>query len=230
MPRPIPPEIVDFYSPPKCAMHPFTIRQTDGMILEIIQVLELCSKPETNFSDAERADNAELIGRVLEVDTAIAFLKEEGYEAFLLLFRKRLATPDNLEMLLSMVDVDVQTGEIRCIAFGLLGKLVQVDFVWSLKMKDGSYFATSYLATCCKALENETNEDSNNRHTERSCPCARNATMFLTRAIQMTKDAPVTVIERLHSFNWAQILSKANESEYEPYTWFIKLHVFVGTF
>jgi hypothetical protein len=224
MPRPIPPEIVDFYSPPKCAMHPFTIRQTDGMILEIIQVLELCSKPETNFSDAERADNAELIGRVLEVDTAIAFLKEEGYEAFLLLFRKRLATPDNLEMLLSMVDVDVQTGEIRCIAFGLLGKLVQVDFVWSLKMKDGSYFATSYLATCCKALENETNEDSNNRHAERSCECAHIASIFLFTAMSMTKDAHVKVIERVHSFNWAQILSRADQIDFGPYKWFISLY------
>jgi hypothetical protein len=118
----------------------------------------------------------------------------------------------------------------------LLQRLVLLDFVWSLKMKDGSYFATSYIVACCKALENETNEDCNNRHTERSCYCAQNATISLKRAISMTKDKPAKVIKRVHSFNWAQILSKtktkaskANETfefEHVPYEYFIRLSSF----
>jgi hypothetical protein len=205
----------------------FSTENMDGMIREIIQFLERCSKPETTFSDEERADNEYLINRVFGFYLGIEANKEEGQKAFLLLFRKRLATPDNLEMLLRMVDTDVQTGKIRCIAFGLLAKLVNgVDAVWSLKMKDRSNFATSCIVACCKALENETNEDSENNHTERSCSCALYASSFLHRAITMTKDAPVTVIERVHSFNWAQILSKANDIEAEPYTWFISLHYF----
>jgi hypothetical protein len=53
------------------------------------------------------------------------------------------------------------------------------------------------------------------------------ATLYLTTAIHMTKDAPVTVIERVHSFNWSQILSKAqpqaSELGAEPYKWFVGL-------
>jgi hypothetical protein len=97
------------------------------------------------------------------VDTVIKATEAEGHGAFLLLFRKRVATPDNLEMLLRMVDTDVQTGKIRCIAFVILGNVfLGVDSCWSLKMKDGSYFATVYLVACCKALENETNKDCEN--------------------------------------------------------------------
>jgi hypothetical protein len=200
----------------------------DGLIREIIHVFERCSKPESTFSDEERAANENLInrvlGRVLEVDNAILEAEAEGkmQKAMLLLFRKRLATSDNLEMLLRMVDADVQTGKVRCEASAILLRLVHdVDYVWSLKMKDGSYFATSYLVACCKALENETNKDDENRHTERSCSCAANVGVF---AIRMTKDTPAKVIKRVHSFNWAQILSKATQFEDEPYKWFISLH------
>jgi hypothetical protein len=154
--------------------------------------------------------------------------EEEIHKAMLFLLRKRIATPDNLEMLLRMVDADIQTGKIRCIAFGILYRLVQVDSIWSLKMKDGSYFATSFIVACCRALENETNEDSNNRHTERSCECAGIASNTLNRAIVMTKDKPAKVIKRVHSFNWAQILSKTkpNEFETEAYKWFVGLYDF----
>jgi hypothetical protein len=206
----------------------FSTDNMDGFIREIIQVLERCSMPQLTFSDEERADNEYLIYRVLEVDMAIALLKGEGYEAYRLLLHKRLATPDNLDALLRMVDTDMQTGNIRCIAFKILYRLVQVNSTWSLKMKDGSYFATAYVATCCKTLENESNDDIKNRHTERFCDCFDIAPLYLTTAIHVTKDAPVTVIERVHAFNWAQILSKtqakANEFETDPNQWFIGLH------
>jgi hypothetical protein len=219
-------------------------KKMDGTVREIIQVLERCSKLETTFSDEERKDNEELlhrvdgvvmniISRVLQVDNALDAREKEGHEAMLLLFRKRLLTPDNLEMLLRMVDSDIQAGKGRCIAFGILMRLVHgVDFIWSLKMKDGSYFATSYIVACSKALENETNEDCNNHHTERSCHCAFAATIYLDMAMRMTKDAPVKVIKRVHSFNWAQILSKtktkskANGTDRDRYQWFIGLHDF----
>jgi hypothetical protein len=208
----------------------FTIRQMDGLIREIIQVLERCSKLETIFSVEERSDNEYLLDRVLRYLATFETSEEEIHKAMLLLLRKRLATPYNLEMLLRMVDTDIQTGEIRCIAFALLGRLVQMDFVWGLKMKDGSYFATSCIVACSKALENETNEDCNNHHTERSCDCAFNAGVLLDMAMNMTKDAPATVIERVHSFNWAQILSKAktkaNELIAESNKWFICLYAF----
>jgi hypothetical protein len=202
-------------------------KNMDATIREIIQVLERCSKSETTFSDEERAGNVYLLDRVFYVDITLKESQAEGHEALLLLFRKRLATPDNLEMLLRMVDTDIQTGKIRCIAFLILGRIVQLDFVWSLKMRDGSCFSTSYIVACSKALENETNEDGNNRHTERSCECAHIAAIFLFTAMSMIKDAPVTVIERVHSFNWAQILSKANGIDSEPYDpciWFLELH------
>jgi hypothetical protein len=201
-------------------------KNMDGLIREIIQVLERCSKPEKTFSDEERADNLILIRRVFKVEKAIEAIRAEEQKALLLLLRKRLATRDNLEMLLRMVDTDIQAGKIRCCAFAILGRMVHVDYVWSLKMKDGSYFATSYIVACCKALENETNEDCNNHHTERSCYCVDFAAMHLSNAMSMTKDAPVKVIKRIHSFNWAQILSraKANGNETRPYIWFISLH------
>jgi hypothetical protein len=202
-----------------------SIRQMDGMIREVIQILELCSKPETIFSDEERAGNEELIGRVLDYDIILEENQDEIYKAMLRLFCKRLATPVNLEMLLRTVDTDVQTGEIRCHTFGLLVCLIgELDYVWSLKMKDGSLFATAYLVACSKALENETNEDCNNHHTNRSCSCAHFAAMYLKMAMDITKDAPATVIERVHSFNWDQILSKSIETETDPYSWFMSLH------
>jgi hypothetical protein len=209
----------------------FSTDKMDELIREIIQLLERCSKPESSFSDEERADNVFLMNRIIQIDNLIQASEEEGHEAMLLLFRKRLATPDNLDALLLMIDTDVQTGKIRCSAFHLLVYLVYgVDYVRSLKMNDGSDFATSSLVACCKAVENEANEDCENRHTERSCSCAYNATKLLNMTISMTKDAPVKVVKRVHSFNWAQILSKAQakanefKTETEPYRWYSNLY------
>jgi hypothetical protein len=195
-------------------------KNMDGLIREIIQVLERCSKPEKTVSDEERADNEYLVNRILDADMAIDLSieadKDEGHKALLLLFRKRIASPDNLEMLIRMVDTDVQAGKIRCFAFLILVTLVHdVDYVWGLKMKDSSYFATAYLVACCKTLEDETNEDSNNHHTERfcECSCARIATMYLTRAISMTKDTPAKVIERVHSSTGRRYCRKRTKSK-----------------
>jgi hypothetical protein len=172
-------------------------KNTDGLIREIIQVLERCSKQETTFSHEERADNEYLINRVLRFYLAIEADKEEGQKALLFLLHKRLATPDNLAMLLRTVDTDVQTGKIRCIAFKLLGRLVSLDAaVWSLKMKDGSYLTTSFIVASSKALENETNEDCNNHHTERSCSCALYATMFLNSAMDIERVRSKVILDR----------------------------------
>jgi hypothetical protein len=59
----------------------------DGMIQEIIHVLERCSKPETTVSDEERADNEYLIDRVEIFNVAIELSEKKGHDALLLLFR-----------------------------------------------------------------------------------------------------------------------------------------------
>jgi hypothetical protein len=90
-------------------------------------------------------------------------------------------------------------------------------------MKDGSYFATSYIVACFKALENETNEDCNNHHTERSCTCAYLAGWLPRRALALTKDRPA---KHVHSSGPRLILSKtkANQVGTEPYQWFDNLY------
>jgi hypothetical protein len=74
----------------------------DGLIREIIEVLERCSKPESSFSDEERTDNENLIDRVMKLYLTVKESEEEDHKALLLLFHKRLATPDNLDALLRM--------------------------------------------------------------------------------------------------------------------------------
>jgi hypothetical protein len=81
-------------------------------------------------------------------------------------------------------------------------------------MKDGSYFATSYIVAWCKALENETNEDSDMTITTRNDCLYR---YDQRRTCQGYETCPYIQL--------GQILSKTKANEYE-YEWLISLHVF----
>jgi hypothetical protein len=41
----------------------------------------------------------------------------------LLLLRNSIATPDNLEALLRLIDADIRTGKVRCTAFVFLQRI-----------------------------------------------------------------------------------------------------------
>jgi hypothetical protein len=128
----------------------------DQLVEEVGGVLQRCRVDESNISDEERELNEEMVESIICVHNTIQNSSDDmnSVRALLLLFCKRIATPTNLEALLRMMDADIRTGLVRCVAANLMTALmVSMSSIYGLKMNDGSYFASCLLSCCSKFLE-----------------------------------------------------------------------------
>jgi hypothetical protein len=111
------------------------IHDMDAIVEEITPVFQRCCLTESTASDKEREEDEILMGSVLEVDIAlsdpgfeigterVSAVGADKYKALLLLFRKRISTPEILEALLRTIDMDIRTGVVRCRALRVLSRL-----------------------------------------------------------------------------------------------------------
>jgi hypothetical protein len=112
------------------------------------------------------------MGFIFDVFIAIANSSDDDAGALVILFRKRIATPTNLEALLRMMDADVRTGSVRCVASSLIMVLGQMSSIYGLKMNDGSYFASCLVSCSSKSLEDDANLSKQIPH-DSGCRCSR---------------------------------------------------------
>jgi hypothetical protein len=179
----------------------------DGLVKEISHLFQRCSVDSTAISNEERRVNEFLIGFVCLIDASFPPEGNDQFVAVLLLFRKAITTPSNLELLLRIADADSQTRLARCSAMDILRRLGQVNTTWSIKLQDGSYFMSNLVSVCAKALVDDMEKDSRVLHRDDVFfLCSYNSPNNLLWALGMTKDEPAKVLVRVYSFNWMEIL------------------------
>jgi hypothetical protein len=174
----------------------------DQLVEDIGGVLQRCRVDESTVSDEERHENEELIRCVARVFNAIHDRCETG--AIVLLFMKRISTPTNLEALLRMMDADIRTGGVRCVANNLMSILATMSFVLGLKMNGGSSLASCLVSCCSKSLEDDADQSKQIPHITGCCCWA--AGKMLKTALLTAKEDPLKVLDRVAGFDWKTIL------------------------
>jgi hypothetical protein len=145
----------------------------DDLAVEITEVLERCSAPETNLSARERGVNRVMIAAVIAIDNRLSKSSSAGSVhagAMLRLFRKTILTPKNLKALLLMTDSDRRTGRVRCSAIALLERFACVSSLWNVKLDSGSYFSSDLTSACAKYLSDEKCKECI-AHIDDKCEC-----------------------------------------------------------
>jgi hypothetical protein len=150
-------------------------------------------------------------------DQVLKGRSDEKAGALLQLFRKRISTPDNLQALLRMIDADIQTGSIRCMAFEMITKLTEIPSIFDVKMIDGSSFSSNLIGPCAKVLDDEANTDREILHHS-DCGCVKGVWHTLREALHLTKDKS-KCLQRVASFNWTRILQNDKDMRRLDY-WF----------
>jgi hypothetical protein len=177
----------------------------DQLLEDISGVLHSCRVDESNISDEERMKNEELMTCITWVHNTLQSSSDVNAGAMALLFRKRIATPTNLEALLRMMDADVRTGIVRCVANNLITVLASIGSIYGLKMNDGSYFESCLASRCSKSLQDEADQSRQIPHMT-GCRCFNDICRTLKAALQTLKEDPLKVLERIDPFDWKKIL------------------------
>jgi hypothetical protein len=172
----------------------------DVLVEEIARALLHCCVSESTLSHEAIDVHICLVRAIAKVDESF-YERADG--AMLKFFRKSITTPDNLEALLRIVDADVRTGPVRCLALTELFKISQSGPIWSSKLKDGSSFSSRSYNTYAKLLDDEATKDI---HHIEHCECIRIAWNLLGAGLKSTKDKPAIILDRILPFNWTVIM------------------------
>jgi hypothetical protein len=127
-------------------IHTLKPQDIDGLGEEFRESFQRSSVAESQVSDEERELNLWMLRCVLTISAVLGKRNQVGDRAALsVLFLKTIITPANLEALLRTTDVDIRTGAVRSQARAILRSLCLVPTIWSLKLRDGSYFTSRLL-------------------------------------------------------------------------------------
>jgi hypothetical protein len=176
----------------------------DHLAVEVRTVLENCSKSETGLSRSVRREQEVLFTCIVAIDHRLTLRDDSNAGAMVLLFRKTIMTPTNLQALLRITSASVRTGQIRCYAICLLDVLMGVSSIWSVKLNDGTYFATALICAYSKVMEDDaTKKDIEH---DKGCLCAHKSCMALRDGLFVTKDKPTKVLNRILDVDWTTVL------------------------
>jgi hypothetical protein len=180
-------------------------RDMDQLVEAIGRALQCCRVDESTVSDKERELNEDMMAFIHKVDQIIRKRSDDDAGALVILYRKRIATPTNLEALLRMMDADIRTGLVRCVANKLILNLSSMTSIYGLKMNDGSSYASSLVSCFSKSLEDDAKQDRQIPHIT-GCRCLHIAGRMLVTALKTVKEDPLKVLERIAPFDWKMIL------------------------
>jgi hypothetical protein len=89
------------------------------------------SVPESTVSVAERKVNESMLGSIRYIDHMLSLKTDNARDgAMLMLYRRTIITPENLEALFRICDSNIRTGMVRCHAFWHLCKLITIHATW----------------------------------------------------------------------------------------------------
>jgi hypothetical protein len=91
----------------------------DKLGVEIFKAFQRTSVPESTVPVVEREANKAMLSCMGSIDHRLSLKKDQSASdgAMLMLYRRSMITPDNLQALFRMCDSNIRTGKVRCHAF-----------------------------------------------------------------------------------------------------------------
>jgi hypothetical protein len=130
----------------------------DNLAVEIPKVFQRASVPESTVSIHGRQVNDLMMESIGTIDHELAFKLDSGRDgAMIMLFRRTMITPENLQALFRMCDANIRTGKVRCYAFSHLLRLLTVQYIWKVKLLDSNStsVASKIMTVMAKALSDQ---------------------------------------------------------------------------
>jgi hypothetical protein len=189
-----------------CHVSLFSDQDIDNLGPEVSEAFERCSVDQNTISDAERELTKLMIYTIrCMVDPA---MQTQTPGPRMLLFRNTIMTSTNLEALLRTTDADNRTGSVRCLSVSVLGFLIDMTSVFDIEMTDGSNFASKWLTSYLKAMNDDLNPTNAGLH-DPNCRCNHSISDALLTMLVATKEKPDKLLDRVHAVDWNAIFRAA---------------------
>jgi hypothetical protein len=219
-------------------IHSLQPSDIDKLGVEISKAFQRASVPESTVSVEEREVNELMLGCIGTIDHELSLKQDSAKDgAKLMLHRRSIITPDNLEALFRMCDGNIRTGKVRCHAFWHLRTLISVQATWKVKLQSqpgsNNSTSTSVAAKLITVMSAALSEQRNLCGHHGDCTCRRAPWTVCAEALGVCRDKPEKVVDLLHPWDWTTILQRPDaaviteESEaplYYDLTLFVTLH------
>jgi len=178
----------------------------EGLGDEFSLVLERCCREEKSIDADECLADMNLIGWYDAIDEALeegSVTKNDEATAMLHHFRKCIATPGNLELLLRLILVRSDQGG-RCEAIRLLRRLFPYIIgrpLMDKNLSNGKRFSSNLITTCLRYLQQD-----HKRQRVGGCDCDYDVRWLIIDALKFTKEQPLQLFNEIHSYAWREIV------------------------
>ena len=184
-------------------------KDLDQLAIEQRLVFERCTIPESQISIGEKEVNEVMVQCIGMIDYELEQMDAITTTAMLNLYRKTVAMPENLDSLLTMTDISVRTGRIRCHAVWHLHKVIKmIRSVWRTKLPSGKNFVLEIIKMCGTVLDPTKDKMAHHARCAKpgTCVCHEICWSIIVRALPICTEPPNVVIDVLREFNWHAIL------------------------
>jgi hypothetical protein len=217
-------------------VHSLQPRDIDKLGEEVSRAFQRASVPESTVAIEEREVNEVMLGCIGTIDHTLSLNQGSANDgAKLILFRRTMITPDNLEALFRMCDPNIRTGKVRCHAFWQLRTLVTVQATWKVKLQPDSNNSTptSVAGRLITVMSAALGDQRKHCDHNSLAVCYFAPWTVCAEALGVCRDKPEKVVDLIYPWDWttilqrtdAAVLSEGSEAPlYYDLTLFIVLH------
>jgi hypothetical protein len=179
---------------------------------EVSGAFKRCSVSESTIPVAEREVNEVMLACIGNIDSCLS-------GALQMLFRRTVATPDNLKALFRMADPDIRTGMVRIHAIWHLCMLTSLRSIWDIQLKNvvsgetGSSNSVAFhmIRAMALALSITPYLDATSTLNSTRGPLSNSrAWVSLGEALGICQDEPEMVMDLLMRFDWPSIFKRSD--------------------
>jgi hypothetical protein len=219
-------------------VHSLQPKDIDKLGEEVSKAFQRASVPESTVAIEERQVNEVMLGCIGTIDNELSLRQDSANDgAKLILFRRTLITPDNLEALFRMCDPNIRTGKVRCHAFWQLRALLTVQATWKVKLQlqpdSNDSTPTSVAGRLITVMSTALSDQRKHCEHKSLYVCHYAPWTVCTESLGVCRDKPEKVVDLIHPFDWTTILQRADAAVltedleapiYYDLTLFIVLH------
>jgi hypothetical protein len=196
-------------------VHSLQPRDIDKLGEEVSRAFQRASVPESTVAIEEREVNEVMLGCIGTIDHELSLQQGSANDgAKLILFRRTMITPDNLEALFRMCDPNIRTGKVRCHAFWQLRTLVTVQATWKVKLQlqpDSSNSTPTSVAGRLISVMSAALSDQR-KHCDHNAlaVCSFAPWTVCVEALGVCRDKPEKIVDLIHPWDWTTILQRTD--------------------
>jgi hypothetical protein len=216
-------------------VHSLQPSDIDKLGVEVSKAFQRASVPESTVPIEEREVNEYMLGCIGTIDHELSLKQDSAQDgAKLILFRRTMITPENLEALFRMCDPNIRTGRVRCHAFWQLRTLVTVQATWKVKLQPDSNNSTSVAARLITVMFTALSDQRSYCEHNAGKVCRMAPWTVCAEALAVCRDKPEQVVDLIHPYDWTTILQRSDAAViprdasdgalYYDFTLFITLH------